>query len=64
MNKPQKLTVLFCLLTSASVMFGQAAKTSSFYASSVAYLAGLVFIILAAINAVKAYDEKEGKNPK
>ncbi|MEQ8200502.1 MAG: hypothetical protein ABRQ24_03650 [Syntrophomonadaceae bacterium] len=58
MSKYQKWTVLFCLLFSASLIFGQLAKTVFAYAPSIGWILSAIFYILAVISATKAYSER------
>lgn len=53
MNKYRKWTVIFCLLTSVSVIFGQVAKSSITYAPLAGWLLGTIFIILALYYSTK-----------
>ncbi|MGI5880965.1 MAG: hypothetical protein ACOX6L_10290 [Syntrophomonadaceae bacterium] len=55
MSKYQKWTVIFCLLMSASLIFGQAAKTVFTFAPLTGWVLGAIFCILAIITAIKAY---------
>ncbi|WP_160328950.1 hypothetical protein [Syntrophomonas wolfei] len=55
MSKYQKWTVLFCLLMSASLIFGQTAKTVFTFAPLTGWILGAIFCILAIITAIKAY---------
>jgi len=55
LGKHQKLTVIFCLLSATSGLFGQAAKTTFTYAPLVGYFSGFVFIIFAFFMALKAF---------
>jgi len=59
MGKYQKWTVAFCLLSAASIMFGQAGKTSFTYAPLLGFFSGVAFTILAFIMAIKAYAERK-----
>ena len=59
LSKYRKLTVMFCLIGAASMMFGQAGKTSFTYALLIGYFSGLAFSILAFLTAIKAYVEEK-----
>ncbi len=52
----RKWTITFCLLSSASFVFGQIAKTMFKYALLTGWLLGGAFILLAIIMAIKAYE--------
>jgi hypothetical protein len=58
MNKYQKWTVIFCLCFSASVIFGQVAKSFFTYAPITGWLLGCIFLVLATITALKAWTTK------
>jgi hypothetical protein len=58
LSKYQKWTVCFCLLMSASLIFGQVAKTVFTYAPLTGWLLGIIFCTLAAIMALKAYETR------
>jgi hypothetical protein len=57
LSKYQKLAALFSFLSAVSIMFGQLTRTALAYAPLVAFAACIVFIVLASINAYKAYYE-------
>ncbi len=57
MSRYQKWTVTFLILTSVSLIFGQAAKTTFTYAPLAGWGTGLIFLILSAVMAVKAYNQ-------
>ncbi len=64
MSKFQKWSVVFCFLSVLSFMLGQATRTSLAYAPLVAFLAGYILTILAAINAYKALEFSASKYQK
>lgn len=55
MDKYRRWTAAFCLLMSASLLIGQAAKTVFVYAPLTGWLLGGVFGLLAIVMAIKAY---------
>ncbi|MFZ2538956.1 MAG: hypothetical protein WAX04_08645 [Oscillospiraceae bacterium] len=57
MSKYRKWIVAFCLLSSASMMFGLAAKTTFTYAPLAGWFLSGTFIIIAIIMWFKAIQE-------
>jgi hypothetical protein len=56
LSKYQKRIVLFCLLMSASLLIGQAAKTVFTYAPLTGWFLGGIFCVAAIISWLKAQE--------
>ncbi len=58
MSKYQKWTVIFYLCFSASLIFGQVAKSFFSYAPITGWLLGGIFLVLATIATLKTWTTK------
>ncbi|MGE5454019.1 MAG: hypothetical protein ACM3O9_02365 [Methylocystaceae bacterium] len=54
MNKHLKWTVAFCCLSTASLTFAQATKSSVIYAPIIGWSLGIIFTLLAVIRLIKS----------